>query len=89
MADLDEISEAIGGLRSDVRALNEKVCANREVADERHKENREELVTIKTTLTALVSDRNKVVAVIGVIIAGVTWAVPYFFTAISKKLGWN
>lgn len=89
MADLDEISEAIGGLRAEVRSLNARVCDNRQVADERHRENKSELITIKTTLTSLVSDRNKVVAIIGVVIAAVTWGVPYFFAAVMKKMGWN
>lgn len=50
---IDEMSHAIGGLRSDVKTLFRKVEDSQREADKRHRENTERLDGIERTLAPL------------------------------------
>lgn len=50
---LDEISTAIGELRSDVRSMSRSMDRDRETADERHRENTDNLEQVSVRVESL------------------------------------
>jgi hypothetical protein len=86
---LDEISEAIGGLRSKFDALDKNIIANRHIADERHQENTTRLGEIEKTLAALAADRR--IAIVGISIAtgAFMWVLSHIAPALLERLGWK
>jgi len=50
---LDEISVMLGGLTAEVKHLGQTMKDNRDVADQRHAENKQRLDNIDTTLSTL------------------------------------
>lgn len=82
---LDEISEAIGGLRVRVENLAQGINHNRELADKRHKENTDRLSAIEQTLAGLVSDRRLVVVMISTAVGGIMWLASYLLPWLFRK----
>lgn len=82
---LDEISEAIGGIRSDLKAMDRNIGENRRVQDERHTENKGRLDKIEETLSALASDRRVAVVIISIITGAIMWVTGHFATAFLAR----
>lgn len=86
---LDEISEAIGGLRARFESLSDDIIENRTIANTRHTENKKRLDTIEVSLTSLASDRRVAMVVISLITGTLMWLVAWLVTPILTKLGWK
>ncbi len=83
---LDEISEAIGGLRARLDALGDGSHENRRIADDRHKENKSRLDTIDDKIALLASDRRVAIVIVSTVTAGVLWLISNIVPSFISKL---
>lgn len=86
---LDQISEAIGGLRARLDSVNDKIDTNRRMQDKRHEENTSRLTSMEQALALLTSDRRVAVIIISIITGAIMWVAGHFVTAILGKMGWK